>query len=299
MAYKSYKIWRTTTADEKAAHGEFMPLFPGEERARANGVVFFDSGGGVDTNDPAEDERVAIERNLKVLRFKDIDTGEVWYTVRNLAIERLVDPEYGCRWWVNFFHAQTPGSAAGGPQIQPAGNIADASDATMSYELYSSTAPGLDAGMRSLAANGARLARDPEMVFFIKTGSAVADMSFQFGLTEDVAANCHGGTFGVRAVAICCDAANANGWVGAANDGTTESRTASLGAIAANTAYKLRVRYSVADAKAYFSINGGAEVSLATNLPATTQALGFFATCSPGSLTTAQVALGRIVFRSK
>jgi hypothetical protein len=55
------------------------------------------------------------------------------------------------------------------------------------------------------------------------------------------------------------------GWVGVNFDGTTQSVTASVAAIAASTKYDLRIRSN--GSQSFFSVNGGAEVGLATNFP--------------------------------
>lgn len=54
-------------------------------------------------------------------------------------------------------------------------------------------------------------------------------------------------------------------WMGYAHDGTTLSGTTAIGAIAAATAYKLRIRK--VGSTAYLSINDAAEVTLSNNVP--------------------------------
>jgi hypothetical protein len=63
---------------------------------------------------------------------------------------------------------------------------------------------------------------------------------------------------------------DATKWFGVARDGVTQVTVAS-DAIAVDTYYKLKIRIS--GTTAFFSVNGGVEVSLATNLPAATVGL--------------------------
>lgn len=61
------------------------------------------------------------------------------------------------------------------------------------------------------------------------------------------------------------------GWVGVCRDGTTQSITTTVAAIAANTVYRLRVRK--VGTSVFFSVNGGTEVEHTTNLPQGSTAL--------------------------
>lgn len=63
------------------------------------------------------------------------------------------------------------------------------------------------------------------------------------------------------------------GWVGACRDGSTQSVTATVASIGASTRYKLKIRKS--GSTVFFSVNGGAETSHSSNLPAAATALGF------------------------
>jgi hypothetical protein len=62
------------------------------------------------------------------------------------------------------------------------------------------------------------------------------------------------------------------GWVGVSRDGTTLSVTATVAPINASTKYKLKIRKS--GGTVFFSVNGGAEISLASNIPAAATAFG-------------------------
>lgn len=65
-------------------------------------------------------------------------------------------------------------------------------------------------------------------------------------------------------------------FMGVCNDGAAQSAAVSTGvAIAASTRYKFRIRVDSANGIVYFSVNDSTEVSVNTNLPATTQNLGF------------------------
>mgnify|MGYP001584483838 CR=1 FL=1 len=66
------------------------------------------------------------------------------------------------------------------------------------------------------------------------------------------------------------------GWMGVNVNAGTQSATAStVGTFAASTEYNLRIRLDSATSTTYFSIDGGAETSLATNFPTAAAQLKF------------------------
>lgn len=87
------------------------------------------------------------------------------------------------------------------------------------------------------------------------------------------------------------------GWVGVSRDGTTQSVTSTLAAIAANTDYLLRMRKE--GSSLYFSVNGGAEVAHTTNLPADGSVMRWRLTVETRDAGGGAGAIRRITYRSE
>jgi hypothetical protein len=108
-----------------------------------------------------------------------------------------------------------------------------------------------------------------DITFVIRTAASIADLRMWCAIAASAptASDTYGGGAPARAVFIrYSTVAGDAGWMGGNCDGTTQSLTASsVGAIAASTRYKLRIRSD--GSTAYFSVNGGSETSLATNFP--------------------------------
>lgn len=108
-----------------------------------------------------------------------------------------------------------------------------------------------------------------DIIFIIRTGALITNTRLWIGIAGSAATSSDtygGGGSPVRAVAFrYSTVAGDGGWVGVNNDGTTQSNTATVAAIALSTRYKLRIRST--GSAANFSINGSAEISLGTNFP--------------------------------
>lgn len=123
---------------------------------------------------------------------------------------------------------------------------------------------GMDAGDRNLFEADA----NPTLEFVLQTPSAVTNLRLWFLMSDtQVAASVDdlGGTskyMGFRFSTVAGD----GGWVGVCRDGSTQSVTGTVAAIAASTLYKLKIRKS--GSTVFFSVNGGAETSQTNNLPA-------------------------------
>lgn len=110
---------------------------------------------------------------------------------------------------------------------------------------------------------------DLDLVYTVRTGSDLTSQRLWCGVTTasltdtDSAA---GSNLFFRYSTAVPDA----GWVGYTNDGAASSATSMIAAIAADTIYRLRIRFIRAGTPTvYFSVNDGTEVSKTTNLPAT------------------------------
>ena len=112
-----------------------------------------------------------------------------------------------------------------------------------------------------------RLQQDPTITWELYTGPDLTacriwiEVSSTTGSANSDTAN--GSVLAFRFSSVV-DSAN---WYAVARDGVTQ-QTASMGAIAVSTYYKLKIRVSAG--VAYFSVNGGAEISLTTNPPSST-----------------------------
>lgn len=113
---------------------------------------------------------------------------------------------------------------------------------------------------------------DFDFVFHIRIGASVADVRFWVGLS----------TAGVSDVDTIGSGANGaimfrfsttvpdTGWVGYSSNAAGNSVTAQVNAIAANTGYRLRIRFVRSGTPTiYYSVNDGTEISKTTNVPAT------------------------------
>ena len=174
----------------------------------------------------------------------------------------------------------TPFIAAYGmilPTVTGTGSVANQTDSAYTNFL-TTTGANNTAGIVSTTFTLTRRQHNPSGWIWLKTGAAadIVDVRFFIGLfsaapanADDPAASC---------VGIRFSSLTDGGWVGIVSSGAAAvSVTASLGAVAADTAYLLHWRIDSANAIAYFSLNNGTEVSLNTNLPAAATELGLVA----------------------
>lgn len=150
------------------------------------------------------------------------------------------------------------------------------SDSTYRQDQTAAGAAGSIAGIRLTGNVGCQLRHGPTFIAKVRTDSSITGVRIWIGLTQTVPANVDdlGGTS--RYVMFrYSTVAGDGGWVGATRDGTTQSVTATVAAIAINSAYLLKIRVSSDGGTVYFSVNGGTEVSATANLPAGTITLGF------------------------
>jgi hypothetical protein len=133
------------------------------------------------------------------------------------------------------------------------------------------------AGVHLVSNVGVQVRHGPTFIAKIKTGSVITAVRYWIGLTEtvftnaDEVAGAHYAAF--RYSTVVPD----TGWVGVVRDGNAalQSVTAKVADILADTEYLLKIRVASDGLTAYFSVDGGTEVSIATNLPPVTVNLGF------------------------
>ena len=147
-------------------------------------------------------------------------------------------------------------------------------DTTYSKYITSGGAAS-QSGLSWTAAGSCQVRHDPTWFCIMRTGPIITTTRLWFGLNDATLTNAdnHGGTTKYVMLRYSTVAADP-GWVGVARDGTTQSVTGLVAAIAADTRYFLKIRIGLTGTTAYFSVNGGAEVALSTNLPAAATTLG-------------------------
>lgn len=132
---------------------------------------------------------------------------------------------------------------------------------------------GAQAGILNILASASVDVRhEPTFTAHIRTGASIAVCRFWVGLT-DTSIGSVDSPAGNHIAFRYSTGAGDPGWVGSVRDGVTQNVSGQVAAIAANTNYLLKIR--VVGTRTFFSVDGGTEVSLATNVPAGTTALGF------------------------
>jgi hypothetical protein len=124
-----------------------------------------------------------------------------------------------------------------------------------------------------------------DLTFIVRTPADITSVRYWIGLAASAPTNSdtYGGGAPGRTISFRYSAPGSDaGWVGVCNDGTTQSTTPNptttpVAAIAASTRYRLRIRSD--GSTAYFSVDGGTEISLATNFPGGATRIGPFVSC--------------------
>jgi hypothetical protein len=174
----------------------------------------------------------------------------------------------------------TPFVAANGMILPTVTGTASVSNQSSSAYTNFLTTTGANntAGIISTTFNLTRRSHDPSGFIWLKTGAAadIVDVRFFIGLFSAAPANADDPS--ASCVGIRFSSATDGGWVGIVSSGAAAvSVTASLGAVAADTAYLLSWRIDTTLQRAYFSLNNGTEVELDSNLPAAATELGLVA----------------------
>lgn len=144
--------------------------------------------------------------------------------------------------------------------------------------LPTTASSGNIGGFVTTTFNLVRVDHDPVFETLVKTDATITTQRLWVGLTtadqtnSDTAA---GSFIGFRWSTVAGEA----GWIPVLRDGTTQSTGTAIGTVAASTTYKLRVRVDSGNARAYFSVNDGAEQTFGTNFPTITNEVGLFVRC--------------------
>lgn len=116
-----------------------------------------------------------------------------------------------------------------------------------------------------------------DITMVIRTSTDIGNIRFWFGMAAAAGTNSDSyggvGTLGRFVGFRYSTVAGDGGWVGVNNNATTQSNTATVGSIATSTKYKLRIRST--GSQSFFSVNGSAEVGLATTFPGGATRVGF------------------------
>jgi hypothetical protein len=115
---------------------------------------------------------------------------------------------------------------------------------------------------------------DIDVTFLIKTGGSVADVRIWLGISNaGVSDTATLGSAGQGSIAFRFSTTEGDaGWRPATqiNGGANQTLGAAIGSVAADTIYRLRIRFvRTGTPTAYFSVDDGAETAITTNIPAT------------------------------
>lgn len=116
---------------------------------------------------------------------------------------------------------------------------------------------------------------DFDLAFRVRTDTTITDGRYYVGISS--AAITDSDNLPDKGFALRHSNGVDTGWVGVTRDGTTQNTTASVGSIAINSLYVLRIRFVRSGTPTvYYSINDGTEVSNTNNIPATGTKAGIF-----------------------
>lgn len=161
------------------------------------------------------------------------------------------------------------------PTVSNANTINNQATSTF-VQYQGAAAAGTEQGLRNTGAAACQVRHGPTWFAVIRTDASITAVRFWIGMTNSAPTNADdlGGATKYIMFRYSTVAGDA-GWVGVARDGAAQSVTAIAGTIAINTTYLLKIRMSDDGTTAYFSVNGGDEIPLTTNLPAGTTTLGW------------------------
>ena len=125
-------------------------------------------------------------------------------------------------------------------------------------------------GVAEPAGSGIQTLFGPTTDFLIRTGADISSVRIWCMLVDTATNNSDnlGGVGGSGVGFRYSTVAGDSGWVGVTRDGATQTVSAAVAGIAVSTEYRLRIRIPEITS-AFFSVNGGTEVEVTTNLPAT------------------------------
>ncbi len=167
------------------------------------------------------------------------------------------------------------------------------------YIQYQTTA---STNNTSGAITGVQIVQDrwnPKIIALVRTSSSLTNVRLWCGLTDaatiptaDNPANTNMITFRYST------AAADGGWVGVCQTAAAQTVSGTVASIATSTAYTLQMQVNAAGGNVDFSVNGGANTNVSTNLPAGTVNLYWFVGSVSISNSQATILLGRMYFQT-
>ncbi|MGH7175758.1 MAG: hypothetical protein ACREJC_00130, partial [Tepidisphaeraceae bacterium] len=145
--------------------------------------------------------------------------------------------------------------------------VANNNQTTGSYVQV--TGDGLNGRGAVEAESGAtvQVRQEPTIEFEVITGPDLTALRIWIELTDQANGSANSDTAGGSTLAFnFSTVVGGSSWTALVRDGATQAARQAVAPIAASTYYKLKIR--VASSIAYFSVNGGVEVSFSANLPA-------------------------------
>jgi len=150
-----------------------------------------------------------------------------------------------------------------GSTVNTAGTLANDNNETTFVSATTAAVTGSNAGINSGAV--ALVSHLPTMTVVFKTGANITNLRYWIGLfagsttnTDDVATQ----NVAFRFSAVAGD----TGWVPQTRNATTQTLGTTIGTVAANTVYTLRIRWATTSNVA-FSVNGSPEQYMTAALP--------------------------------
>lgn len=149
-----------------------------------------------------------------------------------------------------------------------------ANDSTGSYNRLTSAANGTQCyyGMSSSGGTTTFSRVDHNVTFIarVRTGSVITSIRYRIGVVANPNMS-NSDTMNSQGVVFrYSTAAGDSGWVVTAWDGTTQSVSAQVAAIAASTTYVLKLVFSAGGTSVSATVNGGTPVVVTSNIPAAT-----------------------------
>lgn len=141
------------------------------------------------------------------------------------------------------------------------------------FVLYTGTADTTGRNVNTNA-NLVRPAYSPIVEYFIRTDSSLSGMRFWVGIFSGGAANIDT-LLPIKGIAFRFTQGVDTGWTPILCDGSTQAVGTTIGTVAINTAYKLRIRVDNANSTVYFSVNDSVEQSMTSHYPASATDMGY------------------------
>lgn len=176
------------------------------------------------------------------------------------------------------------GAGEAGPTVST--NVAAAAGDRYGYRQQCTTGAvsGNTAGVAATAAADSPKVRlefdEVEWVTLVRTDTDIADVAYRIVLSSAVPTQANFDTGNVYYVGFISwpQSGAAADWLGfSSNLGANVTSTSSLGAVAAGTVYKLKMRWKINDLTLRFSVNDGEEKTITTNIPSLTTDLQWYA----------------------